>query len=92
MTDMIALRWESKQQLTKICAVLAESGDVNAYHMERLTQDRDAAIYHAVYDLQVPAIEVAEFTGLPWTDVYDIADRLYAEMLDRVHNLLRPKQ
>lgn len=57
----------------------ADNESIELRHLERLLKDRDEYLAIAHFSGGIPVLELAERTGVPWPQVYDIVDRVRDE-------------
>lgn len=77
MYEIREAREETTEVLRQLCAAIRTVDDtVPTRYLERLTADRDRKIAFAYASLDMTVFQIATITGLSWTAVYDIADRV----------------
>jgi hypothetical protein len=55
------------------------AGEAETRYLERLLRDRDEMLTFAHFTLGIPILELAERTGIPWTQLFDVVDRVRDE-------------
>lgn len=73
-----AMRDRCYESLAEMAAVISTS-EVEDKYLDRLVKDRDELITSMHISLGVTVLELANRTGIPWPQIYDLTDRVREE-------------